>query len=277
MDATSIIFPEDNDGKTITLDCGTEGVQLDASTATNFYIYLPPNTYSTGMRITVLTTDNKYFEKTTKTSVSIERNNLYTFDWTPSFAPIPDGTVELGLSVFWSTKNLGAANDGDHGDYYAFGSTELIYNSIDEEGVIYYKSGCCFSEDKAPFYSGGAFTKYASSESVLEPSDDAATAVLGDGWRTPTKAEFQELINNCSVSKVSNGYKFTAPNGNSITLPEVNYYLVEFWPQSGGLYLTSTSYPSDCSWCVFFDGINTPKVGHYLRGHGCPVRPVHNR
>ncbi len=39
-------------GKTVTLYCGQQGVQL-SQTPTNFYIYLPPQQYSSGMKITI--------------------------------------------------------------------------------------------------------------------------------------------------------------------------------------------------------------------------------
>ena len=33
----------------------------------------------------------------------------------------------------------------------------------------------------------------------MEAVDDIATATYGDGWRTPTQAEWKELIDNCSI------------------------------------------------------------------------------
>ena len=53
--------------------------------------------------------------------------------------------------------------------------------------------------------------------------DDAATAALGSGARTPTKSEWQELIDNCTgVFTTQNGvegYLFTGPNGKRLFLP----------------------------------------------------------
>ena len=84
-DATSFSFSGENVGYTVTLNCG-EGVQLDASTATSFYISLPPATYTAGMKIVVTSTEGKTFEKTTTKPVEIVRNKIYTFNWTP-FTP----------------------------------------------------------------------------------------------------------------------------------------------------------------------------------------------
>ena len=38
--------------------------------------------------------------------------------------PCPSGAVDLGLSVYWGTINIGASNPEDYGDYYAWGETE---------------------------------------------------------------------------------------------------------------------------------------------------------
>lgn len=57
---------------------------------------------------------------------------------------------------------------------------------------------------------------------TLQPSDDAATVNIGNGWRTPTKAELEELFQlpfeKTTVNNIR-GLRFTAANGNSIFLP----------------------------------------------------------
>ena len=86
-DATFGSFSGENEGYTVTLDCG-EGVQLNETTATNFYVYLPPkDSYTAGMKIVVTDTDGETFEKTTTKSATIARNQIYTFNWTASFSP----------------------------------------------------------------------------------------------------------------------------------------------------------------------------------------------
>ncbi len=42
---------------------------------------------------------------------------------------------------------------------------------------------------------------------VLQPEDDAATVLWGSDWRMPTRAEFEELISNCTAdfAAVENG------------------------------------------------------------------------
>ncbi len=61
---------------TVTLDCGTEGVQLDETTATPFIIALPPMTFSKGFIVTVTDTDGKEMTITTTKSKTIQRSQL---------------------------------------------------------------------------------------------------------------------------------------------------------------------------------------------------------
>lgn len=104
--------------RTVSLDCG-KGIQLDNTTATNFYIYLPPNTYTAGMKIIITTTDSKVFEKITTASATIERNNIYTFnDWTLDFKVKPtllsgEFTVGKAKTVKFTKGNLWADASGD--------------------------------------------------------------------------------------------------------------------------------------------------------------------
>jgi uncharacterized protein (TIGR02145 family) len=87
---------------------------------------------------------------------------------------------------------------------------------------------------------------------ILDPEDDAAQVVLGDGWRMPTKEEWQELLDNCTAEFISNaGYifktetnpglgvravKFTSKkNGKSILFPRAGFIFNKD-PQGYGLY-----------------------------------------
>ena len=74
--------------------------------------------------------------------------------------------VDLGLSVKWATCNLGADHPLKYGDTYQWGAVNN-YNAK-EDGVTDIKH-----------------SKY-----------DIATNLWGTGWRLPTKAEFEELMNN---------------------------------------------------------------------------------
>ncbi|MBS7385486.1 MAG: hypothetical protein KIG28_04985, partial [Bacteroidales bacterium] len=96
---------------------------------------------------------------------------------------------DLGLSVIWADKNVGAAKTEDVGGYYAWGITEAYSASVPYNW---------FNAD------GSKANKYVSQNShsesgtadgltVLEAADDVASATSGGEWRMPTKEEIDEL------------------------------------------------------------------------------------
>lgn len=129
-----------------------------------------------------------------------------------AFQPGEHGYVDLGLSsgLKWATCNVGANAPEDYGYYFAWGEVE---------------PKTTYNWDTYKYYDDSNLTKYTSNDSkiVLDPEDDAATANWGGAWRMPTKAEQDELRNNCTWTWTTqngvNGYKVTGPNGNSIFLP----------------------------------------------------------
>jgi hypothetical protein len=116
---------------------------------------------------------------------------------------------------------------------------------------------------------------------VLDPEDDAATANWGGAWRMPTKAEQDELRNNCTWTWTTqngvNGYKVTGPNGNSIFLPAAGYLVggALNLAGSGGYYWSSSLYtdgPSGAYYVYFSSGGVDWYYGN--RYYGFSVRPV---
>lgn len=107
--------------------------------------------------------------------------------------------VDLGLSVKWATCNIGASAPEETGLYFAWGET----SGYTAEQVGTDKN---FSEEDYLFNPSGT-TGYTPSRynntdhlTVLMPEDDAATVNWGEGWRMPTKEEFDELIANTTSS-----------------------------------------------------------------------------
>lgn len=127
--------------------------------------------------------------------------------------------VDLGLPSgnLWATCNLGASSPEAYGDYYAWGETkpkqEYTYPNHK-----WYKEG-------APSL---GFTKYNNEDGkmTLEDEDDAVIQNLGNGWRTPTLADFRELTNQklTTIKKTTlngvAGYQITSKkNKKSIFIP----------------------------------------------------------
>lgn len=131
--------------------------------------------------------------------------------------------VDLGLSVNWATHNIGAKIPREYyGFFYSWGEVWPKDFTIIKGGLPLGKYRPCTKENYK-FYHNDHFTKYCSGKYTLDACDDAAHYMLGEGWRLPTKEEFEELINKCrwewNDETYPSGYKVTGPNGNSIFLP----------------------------------------------------------
>ena len=127
--------------------------------------------------------------------------------------------IDLGLPSgnLWAKCNLGASAPEAFGDYYAWGEVEpkQVYTNSNHK---WYKEG-------APSL---GFTKYNNEDGKLslEDEDDAVIQKLGNGWRTPTLADFRELTNQkyTTIKKTTlngvAGYQITSKkNKKSIFIP----------------------------------------------------------
>ena len=172
------------------------------------------------------------------------------------------GYVDLGLSVKWATCNVGATTPEDYGHYFAWGET----SPKDE-----------YTDDNSSTYS------MQMSDISGNAQYDAATANWGGDWRMPTRAEQQELLNNCTWTWTTqngvNGYNVKGPNGNSIFLPAAGYRGGSSLNLAGGLgyYWSSKPYDDyydDRAYRLSFDSDNTQNMFSSRRNYGHSVRPV---
>lgn len=185
--------------------------------------------------------------------------------------------VDLGLpsGTLWATCNVGANSPEENGDYFAWGETQM------KENYVWSTYQHCMG-------SLNTYTKYCNSSmygnvddlTILEPIDDAATSNWGNGWRMPTQAEWEELLQNTtSTATYLNGVRgryFTATNGNRIFLPcagqyqeDSYYYDVDGYYWSSSLYLNYAGK----AWGLCFDQWNIGMAYKY-RSWGWSVRPV---
>lgn len=190
--------------------------------------------------------------------------------------------VDLGLpsGTLWATCNVGANIHSDLGDYFAWGETEpkTIYNWNT------YKY-CHGSGDQLTKYCNKpdfGYQGYRDNRYYLEPEDDAATIQWGNGWRTPTKEEWEELYRNTTsfwtTQNSNNGIRFMASNGNWLFLPAAGYHddtglnhhnsYIGYW--SNKLYNESSPFNA---WLFFhyMENTGTRVLG---RCHGLSVRAV---
>ena len=186
--------------------------------------------------------------------------------------------LDLPSGLLWAASNVGATAPEGHGDYFAWGETEIKSS--------YYWRTYKYSN------SGGDLSKYCSRSlygqfhftdtlTILEPGDDAAVEHIGRGARTPKKEEWKELLDNTNVTWTTengvNGLLFSATNGNSLFLPAAGLCHGETFDNEGieGNYWSSsleTSYP-DAAWGLTFDS-ERQDINSTRRYKGLPVRAV---
>lgn len=214
--------------------------------------------------------------------------------------PVPNNCVDLGLAsgLLWAKCNIGTTEPTQLGNYYAWGELSpnkkeyysTNYKYFDKYGVIKYNE--------------------KDGKTVLELGDDAARDNLGAGYRIPTKADWEELLEDCKWEAVTSTlpvtldpsqrkgiarWKVTGPNGNSIVLPMTGGFKADGWgvmPDYDTYYTTANLYPAELqldedkyqeavalTWPLFAEetasgGIEEPSFGSIYRDFGVVVRPV---
>ncbi len=171
--------------------------------------------------------------------------------------------VDLGLpsGLKWATCNVGASKPEEYGNHYAWGETEAKSNYSPDNSVTWGK--------KLNDIGGN-------------PTYDVARKQWGSTWRLPTKAEFEELLSNCTWTWTEqngiNGCKVTSKNnGNSIFLPAAGWrYGTSLNRQGAFGYYWSSTPPESNSYHAY--NLDFSSGGHdtdwYGRNDGRSVRPV---
>ncbi len=192
-----------NSSNTIVLNCGS-GVDLSDGSK-DFYIYVPANDYG-GIKFVFTTTDGLTCTKTLKATSTI---NVVSSKITPitfstvSFSNVPSVddsyAVDLGLSVKWASKNIGAENNYDSGDYFAWGEVAPKTN-FTKQNYVWYNS----STDLYTNYCNEDNYGNIAKQNTLDSSDDAAVVNWGGKWRMPTLKEWKELSDGCFWVRTNN-------------------------------------------------------------------------
>lgn len=131
---------------------------------------------------------------------AIERANQQVMIVEPDY-------VDLGLpsGTLWAKFNVGATKDTEYGNYYMYGKGAKQYDAAD--------------------------SIYEGMESPLDAQYDTATQVMGAPWHMPTRAQFQELIDNTIYSWETN-FNGSGVNGGKFTSKtDTTKYL--FFPEAG--------------------------------------------
>lgn len=244
----------DIDGRTVTAAEGaSKTVTLrDVKADKIYYIALIPQE-SIKLHLEFTTPDGVSYARSKSTGIALPRStSLNIGKIAPSYK---DLYVDMGFpsGTCWATCNVGAESPTDQGYFLAWGETHpkpfksLMESRSDYDWFHYFD------------FDAGTFScrKYTAEQSEhaldpgrddnrysLLPEDDAATVNWGEEWRTPTRAQMNELVEYCDYEagydpdmKFVNVYnpsqmmacgstyiKFTSKyNGHSIILP-INGY-----------------------------------------------------
>jgi len=199
--------------------------------------------------------------------------------------------VDLGLpsGTLWATCNVGANSPEEYGSYFAWGETE-------PKSVFNWNNYKFYTKGSSGGSVGNSFTKYCTQSNYgyngftdnktgLDSEDDAATVNWGTGWRTPSRAQVEELYNkNYTVKEwtTQNGVKgckiTSKSNANSIFLPAAGYRPdASLWSEGrSGYYWTCSlsTLNSASAVSLLFSSNNSIGNADTARYDGCSVRPV---
>lgn len=148
--------------------------------------------------------------------------------------------IDLGLSVKWADRNVGANSTTEVGGFYSWGETET-------------KSE--FTQENYKWFKDNAYSNPGGLSDISSSSYDPARMTLGGSWRMPTEAELEELISKCKWTWTTQGgvqgYRITGKNGNSIFLPangnnsQTNTPVGSYWTSDASPYAGYFAYHLD--------------------------------
>jgi len=208
--------------------------------------------------------------------VKIDNEEFATTVGELTTSSLPEGAVDLGLSILWHKCNIGASKPEEYGKYFAWGDV----NGQKRNGSAW--SGSGFST--APTYE-------VDSKGILKPEYDAAHVILGEKWRMPTREEIEELINNCTITWTAD-YNGTGIAGRIFTSNKAGFTDKSiFFPAGGGgsnsyltytgsygYYWSSSLYVAvpEGSWDLNFTSSMVSTNSH-ARKSGFNIRPVSSK
>lgn len=184
--------------------------------------------------------------------------------------------VDMGLSVLWASVNVGTTEPLEAGAHAAWGQ-------VGGKNLFNWSTYAWFDGTDS------VITKYTTHShnghqpdniTTIELADDMARDAWGKGWRMPTMAEWEELLNDCEWQWYGEGYQVTGPSGQSIILPAAGYHIEDNYVTKGqvGIYWSSTlstiSSTDEGAMAVVMDDVKV-EVTNYIRYIGASIRPVY--
>lgn len=177
--------------------------------------------------------------------------------------------IDLGLpsGIKWCCMNVGASSPEQPGGYYAWGETS-------EKSVYDWYTYQYYNRDTWEYIDIGS--------DIAGTSYDVAHVRMGGSWRMPSRAQIEELMDNCTRTWTQqngvNGILVTGKNGGRLFLPAAGWRSNSGLDDAGsGSYWSSSSpgqvhdarahvlyfYSGDWHWDIYL-----------IRDEGLPVRAV---
>lgn len=203
-------------------------------------------------------------------TIRVSGNTEYTVE----YVELPDYPyVDMGLpsGTLWGEYNIGATSPEEFGYYFAWGETEPKTSYV-INNYAWYDVGA------------GNFTKYTSSNMILEPGDDAATVNAGGDFHVPTTSQVEELLQNCqsaitTYNSVPGVLLTSSNNGNTLFFPGSKVVGENMSDVTGNVDITSAFTWTSVSYgdgeAKIFDLYNSGwETYHSAVYYGIPVRGV---
>ena len=205
-------------------------------------------------------TDDGYTIRITVQKITDTNENIKSYE-----------SVDLGLpsGLLWADRNIGASEPERYGLYFAWGDV-IGYGQDTSDGHLFNWDNCPWGESTPPM-------------STLDAEHDAATINMGADWRMPDRADYKELLDNCTTTWTTQngvyGRLFTSKlNGNTLFFPAGSYRNGSslYGAGYGGDYWSRSLDSSDYAYSLYFHS-DYCFTYHYYRYCGLSVRGVRNK
>lgn len=185
--------------------------------------------------------------------------------------------VDLGLSVMWASANLGASSPEEPGGYFAWGETNPKPGLYTSEKYKFGQYTNAFTKYNFYTSSWGGSDCPLDYKETLDPEDDAAAVLLGEGWRMPTADELWELRTKCTWKEIvteseSDGYKFRTLHGYVVTSNVPGYEDRSIYIPAAGAMEEYSQKPA--TGVHYWTSTLGQTLGNERRWYGNTVRPV---
>lgn len=235
------------------------------------YVAVQAGVQANGLQLKSKTTTQGDIGRTLTTAATLEAGKMYN-----AFIPY---YVDLGDAGKWGYCNVGAFLPEEQGEYFAWGETIGHKLNAYKNG---FEGGHNFNWANAPF--NGANEEYDetyfnTTKDIVCPNGtlalkyDAANVNWGNGWRLPTKGDFETLKSKATFDNSSSPAYIFKSESKSVFFPAAGLSNGTVWTENIPYYWSSSLYSGGYVW-IFF--ANNYAINSGDRKTGMTVRPFYD-